>query len=246
MKKKSKPILIIEKETLKDNLLDSIFVEFNKVNSGRIYTDELRGEPGPQGHQGYQGVENAHKHNYNKELEEAIKYSEYGCGKECYEPGGHMNKPIDYSEYIKENQDMKKDKKVTAKELKDNSKKVERLVEDTKENNPVVEVYTFKVTKEYDGEELIMDTPSQPLQPSANPFHHIKQTWKIPIDKDEITMEVNLEHHSTDDSNILPEYKELIAEMWKAKHRNEIICNEIVEKHNKLEKELKKKKKKNH
>jgi hypothetical protein len=44
-------------------------------------------------------------------ITEQIKYEDYGCGPACYEPGGHLNKTIDYSEYVKkqmEQEDYKK------------------------------------------------------------------------------------------------------------------------------------------
>lgn len=44
-------------------------------------------------------------------ISEQIKYEDYGCGPACYEPGGHLNKTIDYSECVKkqmEQEDYKK------------------------------------------------------------------------------------------------------------------------------------------
>ena len=38
----------------------------------------------------------------NENVDDNINYSEYGCGKQCYSPGGHLHEDykINYSDYI--------------------------------------------------------------------------------------------------------------------------------------------------
>ena len=77
---------------------------------------------------------------------------------------------------------------------------------------------------------------------SVKPITHIKGTWKVPLNEQEISMEMKFEYTPKDDSNVREDYKELISDMWKAKHRNEIIFQEIDTKYDSLMKEKNKKK----
>lgn len=86
---------------------------------------------------------------------------------------------------------------------------------------------------QYKGEnvELIKDKPSQPLEPS----YAVRGFWGVSSpEKETPKMEIHFEYQSIDDGleNVLPEYVDLIKQMRIAKHKNEIICAEIEDKHN--------------
>ena len=80
-------------------------------------------------------------------------------------------------------------------------------------------------------DELITDKPSTPL-------NNIEGYWKA-SNSDDISMEMYFNYTHPEGISIREEYADLVAEMWMAKHRNEIIVKEIVEKHNRFNKSLK-------
>jgi len=86
----------------------------------------------------------------------------------------------------------------------------------------------------YTGEgELISDIST------STPTYFIKETYGV-VTEEQNNIVIRLEHESVFDENIRPEYVQLIADMRKSKYRNEIVCKEIEEKHNKFMKSLKK------
>ena len=93
------------------------------------------------------------------------------------------------------------------------------------------EPYRFK----NDNVELIKDISIElPLQTK----YGIKSTLGATTDSDQVKMVINFEHESHGDSlvNVREDYVNLIKEMRIAKHRNELICQEILNKHDKYNK----------
>ena len=103
-------------------------------------------------------------------------------------------------------------------------------MENKKDYVSINEPYEYKASNE----ELITDKPSTPL-------NGVEGYWKA-SHTDDVKMEIYFNYTHKEGINIREDYADLIAEMWKAKHRNEIIVNEIIDKHSRYTKSLKKKK----
>lgn len=99
------------------------------------------------------------------------------------------------------------------------------------------EPYQFKE----ENVELMKDISSS--TPLDTPKYAVKGFWGVPSETQQevVKMEIHYKYESIDDGleNVLPEYAELIKQMRMAKHRNEIICAEIDNKHNMFMESLK-------
>ncbi len=125
--------------------------------------------------------------------------------------------------------------------MKKNKEKSEELLKkmaDSAEHMDWGESLTEPYTYKGDGELITDISSSTPLKEVT---YVIKQAvapyGTLSGTQNNIVM--HLEHKSIGDENIRPEYAELIADMRKAKYRNEIICAEIENKHNMFMESLK-------
>jgi hypothetical protein len=99
------------------------------------------------------------------------------------------------------------------------------------------EPYEFNMeSPEFEGAELMTGISSdQPLK-QIEPKYAIKGYFAVPGSNwNTARMEIHFEHESYDNSfsEIREDYVELIKEMRRAKHRNELVCKDIETKHDK-------------